>query len=45
MESGLGYFADKENLQETDQIEKKKIIPLGSDKCSWGPSFWCKNLE
>ncbi|XP_047237345.1 surfactant protein Bb [Girardinichthys multiradiatus] len=26
-------------------ISSKKLEPLGNNPCTWGPSYWCKNLS
>ncbi|KAK2902090.1 surfactant protein Bb [Channa argus] len=26
-------------------IPSKTLEPLGNDRCTWGPSYWCKDLE
>ncbi|XP_068559383.1 surfactant protein Bb [Cebidichthys violaceus] len=26
-------------------VAKKKLEPLGKNRCTWGPSYWCKDIQ
>ncbi|XP_059192990.1 surfactant protein Bb isoform X2 [Centropristis striata] len=26
-------------------VASKKVEPLGNNRCTWGPSYWCKDLQ
>lgn len=33
-------------LQRADLCEASKTLePLGRNRCTWGPSYWCKDTE